>query len=64
MTAPCKAPAHPAPSEAGTVPSGLVCVPLEKNCLLLLTAVEYARAIRRGKWWRRQEAMRRREGTG
>jgi len=57
MTAPRKAPVCPAPSEAGAVPLGLVCVPVGKGCVLLLSEGEYARAIKR---WKRREVLRQR----
>jgi hypothetical protein len=41
-------------------PAGLIPL-IVKGCTLLLTPSEYAAAIRRGKVWRRQEAVRRRE---
>lgn len=43
-------------------PSGLVAVQIPK-ALLLLTLDEYTRGIRRGKWWRRRQAMLAREAT-
>ncbi len=48
----------PAPSDP---PLGLIRVPLPKGCGLLLTEREFVAGIRRGKWWRRREAMVRRE---
>jgi len=41
-------------------PAGLVPVPVGKGCVLILTRTEYLRGLRRGKWWRRQEARKRR----
>lgn len=40
-------------------PPGMFSVPVGKGCVLLLTTQEYARALRRGKTWRR--AVERRE---
>jgi hypothetical protein len=40
-------------------PPGLIPVPL-KGATLLLTQAEYLARIRRGKWWRRSQAMQRR----
>jgi hypothetical protein len=37
-------------------PPGLIPIPM-KGATLLLTGEEYTRAIRRGKWWRRQQEM-------
>jgi hypothetical protein len=44
--------------------AGFVRVPAGKGCMLLLTPAEYRRAVRRGKWLRRAEAVRRREAGG
>lgn len=44
-------------------PAGLIAVPM-KGAVLLLTAKEFVAGVRRGKWWRRREAMLRRENTG
>ena len=41
-------------------PPDLIPVPLAKGCVLLLTEREYVAGIRRGKWWRRRQAMARR----
>jgi hypothetical protein len=38
-------------------PPGLIAVPLAKGCVLVLTEREYLAGIRRGKWWRRRQAM-------
>jgi len=57
MTVPREAPARHTPVQGETVPAGLVCVPLGKGCLLLLSKEEYVRAIKRGKAWRRREAL-------
>jgi hypothetical protein len=57
---PCEAPVRPAPSAAGAVPSGMVRVSVGKGCVLILSEGEYVRAIKRGKVWRRREALRRR----
>lgn len=46
------------PTEA---PSGLVAVPM-KGAVLLLTRPEYLAGIRRGKAWRRQQALANRPG--
>ncbi len=35
-----------------------------QGCTLALTPAEYTRAVRRGKWIRRREAMQRRTGGG
>jgi hypothetical protein len=32
------------------------------KCILVLTKTEFIQALRRGKWWRRHEAMRARQG--
>jgi hypothetical protein len=64
VSPPREAPARPAPSEAGAVPPGLVCVPVGKGCILLLSEEEYVRAIKRGKAWRRCEALQRRGERG
>ena len=42
-------------------PPDLIPVPLAKGCVLLLTEREYVAGIRRGKWWRRRQAMARRD---
>jgi hypothetical protein len=41
-------------------PAGHIAVTIPK-AVLLLTVEEYARGIRRGKWWRRRQAMLKRE---
>ncbi len=41
-------------------PDGLILVPLPK-AVLLLTAREYVSGLRRGKWWKRRQAMLQRE---
>ena len=38
-------------------PPGLIPVPLGKGCLLLLTEREFLARVKRGKWWRRSEAV-------
>lgn len=60
MTASREAPAQRTPVQGETLPTALVSVPVGKGCVLLLTATEYTRALRRGKWWRRREALARR----
>jgi len=42
-------------------PDGLLAVPFGKGCILLLTAQEVTAGIRRGKWWKRRQAMLARE---
>jgi hypothetical protein len=43
---------------------GLVIVPLQKHCCLVLSIPQYLAGIRRGKWWRRRQAMlQRTQGT-
>jgi hypothetical protein len=64
VSSPRVALARPAPSEAGAMPRGLVSVPVGKGCILLLSEEEYVRAIRRGKAWRRRQALRRRGAMG
>jgi len=64
MTAPRKAPVCPAPSEAGGLPPGLIFLPVGKGCGLVLTVAEYVRGLRRGKAWKRREALRRRGEAG
>lgn len=49
------------PTEA---PAGLLAVPYGKGCLLLLTPQEIAAGIRRGKWWKRRQAMLARQAGG
>ena len=44
--------------------AGFIRIALDKQCILMLTLAEYTRGLRRGKWVRRQEAMRRRGGDG
>jgi hypothetical protein len=63
MTAPREAPAQRTPVQGDTLPTGLVSVPLGKDCILLLSEAEYIRAIKRGKWWRRREALTKRTGA-
>ncbi len=41
-----------------------ITVPIYKGCILLLTADEYQRALRRGKAKRRREAFERRQRQG
>jgi len=43
-------------------PPGHIAVPVPK-AVLLLTEAEYVRGLKRGKWWRRREAMERRRTT-
>lgn len=43
-------------------PPGLIPVPM-KGAVLLLTGPEFEAGIRRGKWWRRRQAIERREPT-
>ncbi len=50
-------------TSALAVPPGLVAIPMAKGCILLLTGEEYARAIRRGKAWRRRAALAERAAT-
>lgn len=38
-------------------PPGLIAVPLGKACLLLLTQAEFRAGVKRGKTWRRREAL-------
>jgi len=52
----------PGMSDSNNPPVGLIPVPL-KGALLLLTESEYPAGIRRGKAWRRREAMERRKAT-
>jgi len=47
-----------APVRGETVPPGLVPVPIGKGCVLLLSEGEYLRAVKRGKAWKRREALR------
>jgi len=61
---PREIPARRTPLHSETVPAGLVPVPVGKGCVLLLSEGEYVRAIKRGKVWRRREALRRRGETG
>jgi hypothetical protein len=42
-------------------PDGLLAIPFGKGCLLLLTPQEVTAGIRRGKWWKRRQAMLQRE---
>ena len=63
MTAPRQAPARRTPVRGEMLPPDLICLPLGTGCLLLLTATEYTRALRRGKWWRRHEALTKRTGA-
>ncbi|HLG43669.1 MAG TPA: hypothetical protein VI337_01500 [Nitrospirales bacterium] len=55
---------RPPQADQATTPkdaSGFVQVPVGKaGCVLVLTEAEYLRGIRRGKWWRRRDALRRR----
>jgi hypothetical protein len=44
-------------------PENMILVPLAKDCVLLLHVREYLAGIRRGKWWRRRQAMLAREAT-
>ena len=39
------------------MPPGLIPVPLGKSWVLLLTPQEFTVGVRRGKWWRRREAL-------
>ena len=39
------------------VPEEMIVVPRAKDCCLLLPVREYLAGIRRGKWWRRRQAM-------
>ena len=41
----------------------LIVIPLAKSCSLVLTPREYLAGIRRGKWWRRRQAMLARQAT-
>jgi hypothetical protein len=34
------------------------------KCVLVLTRQQFIEALRRGKWWRRQQAMAARRGSG
>ncbi len=45
------------------VPDGLLAVPYGKGCVLLFTPAEITAGIRRGKWWRRRQAMLARVGA-
>ena len=45
------------------IPDGMRPVPYGKGCVLLLTPQEVTAGIRHGKWWRRRQAMERREAT-
>ncbi len=47
-------------TERPVTAAGLVHIPIGKRCLLLLTEAEYQRALKRGKWLRRQQALARR----
>jgi hypothetical protein len=50
---------------AQNAPPGFVHIALGKGqCHLLLTEAEYLRGLRRGKWWRRRAALRRRTEDG
>jgi hypothetical protein len=43
------------------VPDGLYIITLPKS-VLVLTKTEFIQALRRGKWWRRREALQARLG--
>ena len=45
------------------VPTNMIVVEIPK-AILLLTAQEYLAGLRRGKWWRRRQAMLAREADG
>jgi len=54
-----------APPAAQDAPPGFVHIALGKGqCQLLLTEAEYLRGLRRGKWWRRRDALAKRTGVG
>lgn len=38
-------------------PPGMIPVSLPKRCGLFLTHAEYIRGLKRGKWWKRRQAM-------
>ncbi len=43
------------------LPDGLLAVPYGKGCTLLFTPEKITRAIKRGKWWKRRQALLQRE---
>ena len=45
------------------LPTNMIVVPIPK-AILLLTAQEYLAGLRRGKWWRRRQAMLARQADG